>query len=71
MRGQSCPGFRFAHPGYGSDPGYASARVHHIGAPLEGRQRLSREHDLDACVDLARDALRGRAAVEEPAVAPA
>ncbi len=40
--------------------------VHGSGSPAAEMIQMYREHDLDACKGLAIEALRGRAAVEEP-----
>jgi len=38
--------------------------IHGSGSPAAEKIQMYREHDLDYCRELARDALRGRAAVE-------
>jgi 4-hydroxybutyryl-CoA dehydratase/vinylacetyl-CoA-Delta-isomerase len=40
--------------------------IHGSGSPAAEMIQMYREHDLDACKDLARTALTGRAAVEKP-----
>jgi 4-hydroxybutyryl-CoA dehydratase/vinylacetyl-CoA-Delta-isomerase len=40
--------------------------IHGSGSPAAEMIQMYREHDVDVCVDLARDALRGKEAVADP-----
>jgi 4-hydroxybutyryl-CoA dehydratase/vinylacetyl-CoA-Delta-isomerase len=42
--------------------------IHGSGSPAAEMIQMYREHDVDACKGLVREALRGRAAVEQPQV---